>query len=262
MPMTDNAVTVDAEDIDDETVERTDALGADLDSITETLANASPTPNHAAINAQKEQNEEAKAQYADLRDSKGNRFDPEQHVTNDSGEPVLTKTGKLRMRPGRKAGQKSESSSKGHIGGQANTKNENGMTAQEVAHARATGTAAASALITAGVVLGGDEWQPRVDSKEGVNEHESLSFAFGDYFEAKGVTDIPPGVALTIAIVGYAAPRFVMPKTQSRVTRFKLWAATKWNNRKAKKVEKKDGAQSNTGNDGKRENDASEASSQ
>jgi hypothetical protein len=99
---------------------------------------------------------------------------------------------------------------------------------QEEINARAAGAAAAGALVTVGMMIGGEEWQPIT---EPVNEMEQLSNAFGNYFVAKGVNDFPPGVALSMAICMYALPRFTQPKTQTRVRSLKNWLvlrAAKW----------------------------------
>jgi hypothetical protein len=62
-----------------------------------------------------------------------------------------------------------------------------------------------------------------------------LESAFGDYFEATGKTDIPPGMALTVAIGGYMLPRFTMPKTRSRMGKVKDWFVKKLADRKLRK---------------------------
>lgn len=99
--------------------------------------------------------------------------------------------------------------------------------------ARAAGAAAAATLFMMGQMLGGPEWKPEPE------EIELQTKAWGDYFVAKGHTDFPPGLALTVAIVGYAGPRFMMPETQSRVSKAKGWITlrlTKWKiNREYKK---------------------------
>ena len=231
-------------------------VAADVDSITEQLGSASPTPNDAAILAAAQKEDDAKAQYAEYRDSRGNRFDPEIHVTDSDGSPILTKLKKLRMRPGRKSGGTNAKKQTGSIA-LGTTQTQSGLTASQKMQARATGEAAAGALITLGVVLGGDEWNPQIDETHGLDERQNLSHAFGDYFEQKEMTDIPPGVALTIAISAYAIPRFTMPKTQTRMQRLKVWVAQKI---AARKMRKKDnGAQSDIRDDRKRKDDDSKS---
>ena len=87
-----------------------------------------------------------------------------------------------------------------------------------------------------GIVAGGAEWQPRVDNSIGLNEAETMTKAWRDYYAAKGIRDIPPGVALTIALAAYTLPRAMMPQTQSRLQRLKNWFAAKylgWKSRRA-----------------------------
>lgn len=229
---------------------------ANLDAISESIGDESPTPNLGAIEADKNEAESAKAEYAHLRDADGNPFDPDIHVTQADGSPSLTKRGKLRKRPGRKAGQSS-----GTTASASRLKTPEGGTAEvtmrQRQQARMSGAAAANALIMLGVTVGGDEWQPIANRAEGIDEREQLQIAFGDYFEAKGMNDIPPGVALSIAVVAYAAPRFTMPKTQSKFQRFRENVAA-WI---AKRRMRKNAPQPDTRDDGKRQNNAGETAS-
>ena len=235
------------------------AGAASLESITADLVGEAPTVNDAAVEAHENKEAETRAAYADLRDAQGMSFDPEIHVTDSDGAPKLTLKGKLRRRPGRKANT-------ANVGGKVSpggiSHDPNGLTPQQKLQARQSGDAAAGALIMLGVALGGDEWQPRKDDTIGLDERAALSGAFGDYFEAKEMTDIPPGVALTIVVSAYALPRFTMPQTKTRVQRFKEWAAGKIAARKMRKKENKDnGTLSDSGDDGKRENDSSKGTS-
>jgi len=255
---TDNPENIETgEDQQAESRDDSPAGTADIENITAALADASPEPNDAAIGAHAEKEETIKAEHSHLRDAKGMRFDPALHVTDDSGQPKLTKTGKLRRRSGRKPGQTAEKI-KGRVGGigSLSAESDGALSAQQKAQARMAGEGAASALITLGVVLGGEEWHPITDDQHGIDEKAQLQGAFGDYFEAKEMTDIPPGVALTIAISAYALPRFTMPKTKSRLQRFKEWVAVKLAKRKVAKKGSDDGALADTRNDGKRQNDA------
>lgn len=68
---------------------------------------------------------------------------------------------------------------------------------------------ACAILYALGMTIGGDEWKPSDD------EHTNLATAFEGYFRAKGLSDIPPGWALTIAVGVYVGPRMRKPKTLS-----------------------------------------------
>lgn len=99
---------------------------------------------------------------------------------------------------------------------------------QDEISARAAGVAAAGSIFMLGMMFGGEEWAPITDP---IDEKSNMEKAFGDYFVAKGVQDFPPGAALAIVLLGYAAPRFTMPKTRQRASSIKEWIAiriTKW----------------------------------
>jgi hypothetical protein len=216
------------------------ALGARLSS------DRSPV-SEGAVSAHAEKDNAQRAAWSEYRDTDGQPFDSAIHVTNSDGSPALTKTDKLRKRPGRKAGATSAGikSTVGKPGVSADGTDDN--TANAEAQARAAGVAAAETLFTVGVALGGDEWKPQKDARTGQDEREFMRDAFGTYFEAKGMTDFTPGIALCVAVGAYAAPRLTMPKTIGRFERFKLWLATKAAERRSRKRgEKKDGANEGT----------------
>lgn len=106
---------------------------------------------------------------------------------------------------------------------------------------------------------------PRTNPEIGMREDEYLSRAFGDYFEATGRTDFPPGMALAMALGSYWLPRATMPKTKSRFKMLGGKVYAWWHGRKAKKGKAKKGAdngpQFDPRNDGKRENNTSNATS-
>lgn len=93
--------------------------------------------------------------------------------------------------------------------------------------------------------LGGEEWRPIVNDKE--NEQAQMEEVWGNYFVAKGVTDFPPGLALSIYCIGYSARRFTMPETQTRAQRFKEWIGGKIGRWKARRAAKRAGIQRPTG---------------
>lgn len=107
----------------------------------------------------------------------------------------------------------------------------------ELQKAHMNGRFAAGATFAALQGIFGEEFAPRKDAALG-DEFEYLTGAYGDYFAASGMTDIPPGWALVIAIGSIAAPRFAMPKTKSRLTRLKDWAISKVFAWKARRVVK------------------------
>lgn len=207
---------------------------ASVESIADNLSATMPDVQEHAI-AQEEATENAKlAQFSHLKDRDGNSFDPSIHKTDKDGAPTVSAGGKLIKKPGRKAGNSAGASPKSFVNIPDSQKAPD-PDAKLRMQARATGTMAANLIIQIGIVAGGEEWQPRQDEKIGLDEKFMLETAFADYFEATGKTDIPPGMALTVAVGAYALPRFTMPKTQTRVqkagTSIKQW----WANRKLKK---------------------------
>ena len=82
---------------------------------------------------------------------------------------------------------------------------------------RIAAEAACAITYALGMTIGGDEWSPTTD------EHAQLLPAWETYLKTKQVRDVPPGLALTIAMLAYAGPRFSRPKTLSRLQKIKLW---------------------------------------
>ena len=205
-----------------------------------------PEPNMAAIQAHTQETQEKTEAISSMKDDNGTVFDPEIHATNKDGEPSLTSTGKFRKKKG---------------ASKIARKIEMDPAAKEAQAARAAGRLAADMLVVSATSIGGPEWQP-VGMKDGqqvqadFNEHENLRKAFADYFEAKGISDFPPGIALTIAVSAYAVPRLTTGKeTKTRLAKAKIWFSELGNKFKKKG---KDNAQPDTRDDGKRQNDTSE----
>jgi hypothetical protein len=208
---------------------------ADLAGIASDLSATFPEVQEHALNQEKLIEEGRAAKYAHLKDSDGNSFDPAIHKTNKEGEPTLSTKGKLIKKPGRKPGQ-SNTSQESFVAGVSDKPTP--QTQQESKNrlqARASGTMTANLLLQIGIVAGGEEWHPRSDPSIGLDEKKMLEDAFADYFEATGKTDLPPGLALTVAVGAYALPRFTMPKTRSRLGKAKDAIKKWWITRKLKK---------------------------
>jgi hypothetical protein len=203
-----------------------------IESISDSIAHSVPDVQQHAIDSHVEKENQLRAEWAELEDKDGNKgFDPKIHKSNAAGEPVLSKLGRLIRKPtGRPPTEnKGVNSSIGGVGAPVSEAD------QAKIAARASGAMAANLLITLGVVAGGEEWHPLRDETTGLDEKVMLEKAFGDYFEATGREDIPPGLALTAAVAGYAIPRFTKPKTKSRLKRVGDWAKGKYALYKMKK---------------------------
>lgn len=214
---------------------------ADLAAIGADLASSMPdVQEHAIAQAQREQ----QAVESAPTDKSGAHFDPSVHVTGPGGKGVLNTRGLWSAKRGRKAGARQNAQSAATVStlGVTPQSGQSGQTAQQTAlmqqqaQSAMAGAAAAEMLFIAGRAIGGEEWAPMENKALGMDERALMRDAFGEYFKAKGQVDIPPGVALTFAILIYAGPRFAMPKTQSRLTRVKNYIVGWWMRRKLRKA--------------------------
>lgn len=167
-------------------------------------------------------------QYSHLKDKNGFSFDPEIHETKKDGTPKLSKNNILCRRPGRRAGA---SKSRVFAGPQKPEDKAEVLPGSENAHYEAAGRAMAQTVFGVGVMLFGEEWRPMRQEQVGLDEAAQMQDAWADYFRARGVVDVPPGVAVGIAMVSYALPRFGMPKTRSRLGAL----VDRWKGRKRRK---------------------------
>lgn len=226
------------------------ALG---DVVDESLANQ-PATSESVIEKQRVESADQKAWIATLVDRHGKRFDPQVHLVGGDGDPLLTTNGKLRLQTGRPKKARPVDATPSAIG-VSRTSSAPGMPGVDDEtkrmQAAVTGQAAASATFTIAMILGGDEWRPKPPDKDGVDEAVLVADAYKDYFIAKNIVDFPPGVALSMALFYYAAPRFTQPTTQARTKRAWTWIKTKFRGMK------KSDARTDTRDDGERENDVS-----
>jgi|LGVF01.1.fsa_nt_gb hypothetical protein len=148
-----------------------------------------------------------------LKDTMGRAFNSALHKIGVDGKPVLTPKGFLKTLAGK--GRRS------NIGGLSNPTAPGTPTAPEPNY-EACGLTAAHSIFFFAQGIGGQEWEP--DQKEAVY----MSSAWTEYFRAKGIQDIPPGVMLLTALISYAAPRFGKPVTKSRCKKAYSWLISKF----------------------------------
>ena len=175
-------------------------------------------------------------------DSTGATFDPEIHATDKDGNPSKTPKGKFR---------KKRQTAKSVIAQQS--RELEALKEKQAADkkARDAATVAVTLSLHTAVMMLGEEWKADPD------ERVALDSAAGDYFVAKDINDFPPGIALSIVCFSFAAKRIATGKeTQTKIGRAKYWVSEKW--KALSKRKRKNASQSNSGDDGKRENDASE----
>lgn len=191
-------------------------------------------------------------------DKYGNSFNPEIHQVNKDGTPRINrKDGFISMKAGKwnRTYKERPKSKIGRIPGSEPEGKPEPETIKETFKSGLTpqmaGKVAADHTFLIGMMLGGDEWRPMKDESIGLDEAAFLTTAYANYFESMGITDIPPGWMLVIALSGYVLPRLTMPKTQTRLSRL-----TGWIKRKTGRVFKR-GARSDIRHDGERKDDTS-----
>lgn len=174
------------------------------------IAAQSPEIQQHAIDEAERQKREADAQIP--TDSKGVKFDASKHTG------TKLKSGEWRMKRGGSTLATPREKKSSPVSGTV-------LTADQIQQSRAAGAAAAAMMFSSCTMLFGDEWQPRPEKDCGFDERNLMGQAFGDYFVAKGISDFPPGVTLAFLTLGYVAARFQMPKTRSKLQKFKSWLA-------------------------------------
>ncbi len=128
---------------------------------------------------------------------------------------------------------------------------------QTAAIAMAAGTAT-SLTIMLGCVIGGEDFAPGKNPLAGGMDDDKFLFkAYFDYCKAKGVQDIPPGVALSAALMVYVAPRLNKPNTKTRLQKVGGAIAHFWG--KIRKRKTANAPHVIGRDDGERENDTRQA---
>jgi hypothetical protein len=74
-----------------------------------------------------------------------------------------------------------------------------------------------------GVFSGNGEWLPESDG-----EHVALRGAVATYLRHKGTDDLPPGLAVSLALATYGAKRISKPNTSTRLCLYFAWVRAKW----------------------------------
>lgn len=211
-----------------------EGLGVDLTSIAGSIMSDAPEVQTHVV--EQHTREQAGAPI----DSDGVAFDATIHASDSSGNGIKTATGKWRKRRG--AGKSGSTGSR--VGGASSTTSPAGPTAEQQA-ARAAGIAMTQMVFILGQAFGGAEWAPRTISNEKgdvvMDENVMMTQAHVAYCEAKGISDIPPGVALAFAYISYAAPRFTMPETKKRAAKVRTWFTLQFAKWKVKRELKKRG---------------------
>lgn len=203
-------------------------MDAGLESIAKGAVDAIPetTPEAIASHEQKQVEQSAPATNSNVTDKNGDTFDSTKHKADDTGKPILTKTGKLSLKPGAKSGTK-KPSVQSRIGQEAQEpchpylndtiKNPHGMTEPQLNQAAAMGRVSSSMFINVSMLIGGEAFAPKQDAATGANESEILFQAFNDWHIQSGNVDLPPNAALCLCLGMYVLPRLTDPRVIERM---------------------------------------------
>lgn len=155
-------------------------------------------------------------------------FDPSIHATNDDGTPKLKADGTYAKKRGRKAGASAPSALPPKNAGQkgaASSGATNSPLNDEAEKIDAVSRMSANMVINAAVWTMGEE----VGKPTSKNESDGLLFAFRNYYEVRGVPNIPPELGLLVAIGAYIGPRLrhekMRPKVAIIAEKVKSWIA-------------------------------------
>jgi hypothetical protein len=179
---------------------------------------------------------------AQLVDTKGNSFNKEIHITDKEGQPVLTKTGKARLKSGLS-----------QVNVQEVVDRKRGEGDRKVAAATAT-----HLIEQMGVGLGGKDAKFKIQASTGIDERAYIFEAFDGYFDAKGVTDFPPMVGLVLGLSVYGMRVMSETPAKDKTKSFFYYMKSKFSR---KNKGKSDATRTNTRDDRKREDTSSQESS-
>ncbi len=192
-----NDIVVEQENINAETENVNDM--ADIEHVDDIISDSIDDVNASVDDVLHETPDNSVSDDA-LIDSTGTIFDENVHAVNRNGEPSYTKSGRFRKKARKVVDRESVS-------------NEEREEIEQYERA-AAGTVATIEMI--GVMLGGDSFRYIKDKKMRVDERAAGIDAFTNYYKEYGITDFPPGIALTLWGVTYALPRFAQPEVRQR----------------------------------------------
>jgi hypothetical protein len=215
-----------------------DTPAAELDKLGDELTNEIPEPQQHAIDqaisdASKNPDIPGAAPGSVELDALGIPWNAAEHATGADGKGVRTAKGTWRKRRGLKGSPSHLNTGAANANSPADKEAEqaaiNAQTAEK--QNRMAGAMAGTMLVRISAAVGGQEFLPRTITVPGgltYNEEQFLQQAFGDYFVAKGISDIPPGLVLCSALMMYYMPRFQSPEVRQRGGRVAGWFKDKF----------------------------------
>lgn len=153
-------------------------------------------------------------------------FDPAIHAANEDGTPKRRADGSYALKRGRKAGQTSNLPPKGNAPAASVSAptQEEGITAPARISPDEAARQSANLVINCAVWICGD----KIGIPQDKAEADGLLFSFKNYYESRGVPNIPPEIGLFAALGSYLVPRFrASEKARSLFERAGLWIKSK-----------------------------------
>lgn len=138
-------------------------------------------------------------------------FDEAVHSTGKDGKPRYNKDGTYARKRGRKAGA---------------TAPPTDNPSPSVVSTEEAAVQSANLLFNLSVFVGGDDWSPSKD------EAICVKTGFKNYYDARGIVNIPPELGLVIALGMYALPRLNKPTTREKISSFWVWVKDKFAKKK------------------------------
>lgn len=149
-------------------------------------------------------------------------FDPTIHAQNEDGSPKLKTDGSYALKRGRKAGSVAAALPPKNAP-QKNAVGEPAIVSHPTISIDEAARQSANLVINAAVWTLGEEVGKPLDK----GEADGLKLSFKNYYEARGVPDIPPEIGLFIAIGSYIGPRLMHEKSKTKLERIGSWIQTK-----------------------------------
>jgi len=201
-----------------------------------------PRKEKKNITGSSRENQVFETQTNGLVDCYGRTFCPDLHI-NKKGKPLVSsRSGLLRCKKG-KAPSISEicdisdifekQRQKKELANEKDLSNEAVLSSDDTAQNQTLGSASAEIVFTVGMAAGGEDFIP---SKQ---ERVYMSSAFTQYYQSKGMKDLPPGFILASALLSYIAPRMNKPKTQTKLKKLYIYLKSKLTKTKDFVVSKK-----------------------
>lgn len=151
-------------------------------------------------------------------------FDPAIHAANEDGTPKRRADGSYALKRGRKAGQTIALPPKGAGVTKDIASESEAVTASPRITPDEAARQSANLVINCAVWICGD----KIGVPQDKAEADGLLFSFKNYYESRGVPNIPPEIGLVAALGSYLVPRFrASEKASSLFERAGMWIKSK-----------------------------------